>query len=232
MKRQKKFGWCILGISALLCANTGGAVAQDGMQGSSGNSTTMNGNSMGGMNKNAQMLINTLSEEKTEINLLAAQQAQFKKMGGRQNMRLASLWGRMIREHKAASPTLMRLTRKHGGDPAQAKIIMQPVLGSVETMIKATHKTHDMSVKTSQIRWGQTTDPAIKRAMSKRAKMARKHIRWMMPYHSIGGMSSSGQGMNGQQMAMTCPHCNVKMVNGKCPSCGMTMQQMKNTTEQ
>jgi hypothetical protein len=155
------------------------------------------------MNRNAQMLINTLSEEKTEINTLAAQQAQFKKMGGRENMRLAAMWGRWIREHKAASPTLMALTRKHGGDPNQARILKPPVLGSQEKMLNATHKDHEMAVMTSQMRHGQTDDPAIKRAMRKRATLARKHLREMAPYHRMheemthdnhGAMNSSTRG--------------------------------------
>src|SRR4028118_2403745 len=88
--------------------------------------------------KDARMLIQTLSEEKTEINTLAAQQAAFKKMGGRENQRIAGLLGRMIRDHKAASPTLMRLTQRNGGNPAEAKILKPPVLGNKQKMLHAT----------------------------------------------------------------------------------------------
>jgi hypothetical protein len=100
---------CALGVVML----AGSARAQGDMAGDTRSS-------------NAQMLINTLSEEKTEINTLAAQQAQFRKLGGRENMRLVALWGRMIRDHKAASPTLMSLTRRNGGDPMQARIMKPP----------------------------------------------------------------------------------------------------------
>ncbi|MDF2439900.1 MAG: hypothetical protein JWN98_884 [Abditibacteriota bacterium] len=219
---------CALSV-AILAGSTRVAQAQNDMAGDA-------------RSKNAQMLLNTLSEEKTEINTLAAQQAQFKKMGGRENLRLAALWGRWIRDHKAAGPTLMRLARKHGGDPNQAKILKPPALGTQEQMLNATHKDHEMSVMTSQLRHGTTTDPAIKRAMQTRASIARKHLRQMAPYHKmhhemmhdgkmgnkkVSSQNAGSQKAGMQKVAMTCPHCNVKMVNGKCPSCGMTMQQMK-----
>jgi len=37
--------------------------------------------------------------------------------------------------------------------------------------------------------------------------------------------------MGGKMMSMDCPHCKVKMVNGKCPMCGMTVKQMKGSTK-
>ena len=201
---------CTLGVAML--AGTGAVQAQDNSD----------------MDREAQALVNTLSEEKTEINTLAAQQAMFKKMGGRENMKLAAMWGRWIRDHKAGSPTLMRLTRKHGGDPMQAKIMKPPVLGSQEQMLNATHKDHEMAVMTSQMRYGMTSDPAVKRAMHKRANTARKHLRQMAPYHKMHHQMMQ----DGKMMSMNCPHCNVKMVNGKCPQCGMTMKQMKGDSMQ
>lgn len=33
--------------------------------------------------------------------------------------------------------------------------------------------------------------------------------------------------MAGKKMAMMCPHCNVRMKNGKCPKCGMTEAEAK-----
>jgi hypothetical protein len=130
----------------------------------------------------AEMLIATLSEEKTEINTLAAQQAMFRRMGDRESTRLARLWGVWIREHKAGGPMLMRLIRANGGDPEAAKILKPPVLGDKAKMLHATHMDHEAAVKTSQMRWAATRDPQIRMAMHKRANLARKHIRQMMPY--------------------------------------------------
>jgi rubrerythrin len=75
---------------------------------------------------------------------------------------------------------------------------------------------------TSQMRHGMTNDPAIKRAMTKRAAIARKHLRQMAPYHKM----HQHMMQDGKRVPMNCPHCNVKMVNGKCPMCGMTAKQM------
>src|SRR4028118_1431099 len=80
--------------------------------GSSSSNTSMSGGSMTNMNmsssqmrmRNAQMLIQTLSEEKTEINELAAQREAFLRLGTTQDRRIARLWLRWINEHKAASP--------------------------------------------------------------------------------------------------------------------------------
>jgi hypothetical protein len=162
--------------------------------------------------KNAQMLIQTLSEEKTEINTLAGQQAQLKKMGGRENRRLAAMWGRWIREHKAAGPTLMRLIRQNGGDPNQARILKPPVLGTQERMLNATHMDHEKAVMTSQMRHAATNSGAIKRAMHKRANLARKHLRQMAPYHRMHDNMAGNdrmKDMNGQN-----PHKEMMQVQG------------------
>lgn len=141
-------------------------------------------NSMGDMrSKNAQMLIQTLSEEKTEINALAAQQAAFRRMGGAENMRIARMWGVWIREHKAGGPMFERLIRANGGNPNAAKILKPPVLGTKAQMLMATHKDHEAAVMTSQMRHRMTNSTAIKAAMSKRAKLARKHLKQMAPLH-------------------------------------------------
>ncbi len=180
--------------------------------------------------KNAQMLIQTLSEEKTEINALAAQQAAFRKMGGRENLKIAAMWGRWIAEHKAGGPMFMKLIKQNGGDPMAAKVLKAPPLGDKMKMMMATHKDHQAAVMTSQMRYSMTDSQAIKMAMMKRAKLARKHLGQMKPMHDAmmkGGMKMGD--MNGMHMAQgaMCPHCNVKMVGGKCPECGMTMAQMK-----
>lgn len=186
--------------------------------------------------KNAQMLIQTLSEEKTEIASLAAQQAAFKKMGGRENLKIASMYGRWIAEHKAGGPMFMKLIKQNGGDPMAAKILKAPPLGDRATMLMATHKDHEAAVATSRMRYSMTNSAAIKMAMSKRVKLASKHLAQMKPFHKemmMGGMKMNGGkmdgAMNGSKMAQAtmCPHCNVKMKDGKCPECGMTMAQMK-----
>jgi len=145
-------------------------------------SMSMNNSSMM-RQRNAQMLIRTLSEELTEINTLAAQQARFRAMGDSESQRIARLWGVWIREHKAAGPTLRNLIRANGGNPDQAMILKAPVLGSKAQMLEATHRDHEAAVMTSQMRYGMTNSRAIKRAMNKRANLARKHIRQMMPFH-------------------------------------------------
>lgn len=165
---------------------------------------------------NAQMLIKTLSEEKTEINALASQQAQFRKMGGETNNDIARMFGRWIREHKAGGPMFMKLTKQNGGDPMDAKVLKSPVLGDRDEMLTATHKDHEAAVMTSQMRYAKTGSAAIKMAMHKRANLARKHLRQMAPYLKMDRMA-----------AMNCPMCNVKMEDGKCPMCGMTADQMK-----
>ena len=188
--KTKKAKW-LLGLCTVMLGSAGLVRAQhddnnmDGMD-RAANAVANAGASVDAMDtrtRNAQMLIQTLSEEKTEINTLAAQQAMFRRMGGRENTRLARLWGQWIREHKAGGPTLMRLIRQNGGDPMQARILKAPVLGTQERMLDATHKDHEMAVMTSQMRHGMTNSGAIKRAMRKRANLARKHIRQMAPYH-------------------------------------------------
>jgi hypothetical protein len=200
--------------------------------------------------KDARMVTQTLSEEKTEIQQLAAQQAMLKKMGGPENRRIASMFGRWIVEHKAAGPTLMNLIRKHGGNPTDVKILKAPVLGDKTKMLHATMVDHMKAVESSRARAAMTNDAAVKKAMRARIALASKHMRQMKPYHNEkncpmcaqmmkGGMKGgmqhgmmhgmkSGGTMNGKKTAaVMCPHCHVAMVNGKCPECGMTMEQMK-----
>jgi hypothetical protein len=105
-------------------------------------------------------------------------------MGGAQNMRIANMFGRWIREHKAAGPTLEKLIRRNGGNPASATLLKSPVLGNKMQMLHATHMDHMAAVATSQQRHAATNSAAIKMAMSNRAKLARKHLRQMEPYHN------------------------------------------------
>ena len=177
------------GTSALQdSASDGASNAISSGSGSGSGSGMAGGSGMDARAQNAQMLIRTLSEEKTEINTLAAQQAQFQKLGGRENLRLAAMWGRWIREHKAAGPALVKLIQQNGGDPMAAKILKAPVLGPQEKMLDVTHKDHEAAVMTSQMRYGMTNSNAIKTAMRKRATLARKHIRQMAPYHAKHNM--------------------------------------------
>jgi rubrerythrin len=154
-------------------------------------------------------------------------------MGDRESLRIHRMWGRWIREHKAGSPTLMRLARNNGGDPNAAKILKPPALGDKAAMLRATHMDHEMAVRTSQARYAATNDRAVKAAMKKRANLARKHIREMMPLMRGMNMSNASMdghnhaGQSGARMAAMCPHCDVAMKNGKCPMCGMTAAQMK-----
>jgi hypothetical protein len=142
----------------------------------------------------------------------------------------------MIRDHKAASPTIVSLIRRNGGDPAAARILKAPVLGSQMQMLHADMMDHMKAESTSQMRYTATDSSAVKTLMKKRAGIARKHMAWMHPYHNARNCPQCAQMMHkmhgsqmtgGDKMAAMCPHCNVKMVNGKCPMCGMTMQQMK-----
>jgi hypothetical protein len=154
--------------------------------------------------RNAQMLIQTLSEERTEINSLAGQREVFLRMGTSQDRRIARLWARWINEHKAASPALIRLIRLNGGDPTEARILKAPPLGSREQMLMATHRDHMAAVMTSQSRFYMTTSSSIRVAMNKRANLARKHIRQMAPFHRgmtmdsgmNSGMSTTSGGMD------------------------------------
>ncbi len=138
--------------------------------------------------KNAAMLIQTLSEEKTEIAALAAQQAKLRQLGGRENRHLATMWGRMIAEHKAGGPTFMRLIKQNGGDPNAAHVLKPAVLGTRQEMVDATHKDHQAAVMTSQMRFAMTNSGAVKRAMHMRGNLARKHLRQMAPYHMMRSM--------------------------------------------
>lgn len=148
--------------------------------------------------RNAQMLVQTLSEERTEINSLAGQREVFLRMGGSENRRIAQMWAVWINEHKAASPTLIRLIRVNGGDPTEARILKAPPLGNREQMLMATHRDHMAAVMTSQTRFYATTSPSIRAAMHKRANLARKHLRQMAPFHRDMNMNMGGNmNMNG-----------------------------------
>ena len=174
------------------------------------------GGSMSGMShsdmrmRNAQMLIQTLSEEKTEIGALAAQREMFLRMGGTENRRIARLWLRWINEHKAGGPTFMRLIRLNGGDPMEAHVLKAPPLGSRAFMLMATHKDHVAAVMTSQMRFNMTMSPSVKAAMHKRANLARKHLRQMTPFHRDmmmnvnmnGGMNNGGMNNGGMNNNM------------------------------
>lgn len=133
--------------------------------------------------QNARLVVDTLSEEKTEINTLKAQAMAFRKMKGSSNKRIANLLDRMRREHEAASPGMMKLATSLGGDPMSAKIMKPPVIGAPSEMMHATHMDHMKAVQTSQMRWKMSNDYRVRAAMNKRANLARKHIRWMKPYH-------------------------------------------------
>lgn len=168
------------------------------------------GGSMSGMSRsdmrmrNAQMLIQTLSEEKTEIGALAAQREMFLRMGGTENHRIARMWLRWINEHKAGGPTFMRLIRLNGGNPMDAHVLKAPPLGSRDFMLMATHRDHVAAVMTSQMRFNMAMSPSVKAAMHKRANLARKHLRQMTTFHrdmmmNRGGMSN---GMNSNMGGM------------------------------
>ena len=77
-----------------------------------------------------------LSEEFTEIHALAAQQMKFRQMGDEESTEIARMYGRWIREHKAGLPMLARLIRLHGADPATAKELKAPVLGTKMEMLQ------------------------------------------------------------------------------------------------
>lgn len=145
--------------------------------------------------QNARFVVDTISEEKTEIAALKAQAAQFRKLGGSKNMKIANLLDRMRREHEAAGPKMMALAKSVGGDPNSAKIMAAPKIGTPMEMLHATHVDHEKAVQMSQMRWGMSNNAAVRAAMHKRGNLARKHIRWMNPYHS----------------AKNCPMCAAMM---------------------
>ena len=133
----------------------------------------------------AQLLIQTLSEEFTEVRNLAAQQARFRQMGDAESHEIARMYGRWIDEHKAGVPALAHLIRQHGGDPETATELKPPVLGTKEEMLRATHAAHVAAVRTSQARYGATSDWDIRWAMNQRANLARKHIAEMNRRHDM-----------------------------------------------
>lgn len=134
--------------------------------------------------KHAQMLIQTLSEEFTEVRELAAQQARFRQMGDAESIQIARLYGWWIEEHKAGVPPLARLIRQHGGNPEEATELRTPRLGTKQEMLHATHMAHEEAVRTSQIRYGATRDWDIRWLMHHRANLAREHIREMQRFHN------------------------------------------------
>ena len=131
----------------------------------------------------AEMLILTLSEEFTEVEELASQQARFRQMGDAESTQIARMYGRWIREHKAGVPVLARLIRIHGGNPEDAKELKNPTLGKKEEMLTATHKAHEAAVAASQMRYAATGEWGIQWFMHMRANMARKHLREMARFH-------------------------------------------------
>jgi len=181
--------------------------AQSKMSGSKMGGAMMGSSKMGGskmaggmMKESATMrqadlnaLMKTLSEEKTEIAQLTAQQAAFRKMGGAENLKISRMWGRWIVEHKAAGPKLMSLIKMHGGNPMMAKVMKSPVLGDKMTMIDSTHKDHVAAVMTSKQRAAMSSDPMVDKAMMGRVKLASKHIRQMAPFHHSMGHMAGGK---------------------------------------
>ncbi len=136
------------------------------------------------MMQNSRLVVDTISEEKTEIAALKAQAAQLRKLGGSKNVKIAKLFDRMRREHEAAGPMLMKLAKSLGGNPSSAKIMMAPKIGSTMEMLHAEHMDHTKAVQSSQMRWKMTNSTKVRSAMNKRATLARKHMKWMMPYHN------------------------------------------------
>lgn len=185
--KLKRWSLCMLAAVATTgVALTVAVHADDKMMSSKMSSSKMSSSKMGmadARSQNAKMLIQTLSEEKTEINTLAAQQAAFRKMGGTENLKIAAMWGRWITEHKAGEPMFEQLIKANGGDPAQAKILKPPVLGSRDAMMMATHKDHQAAVASSRMRAARTNSAAIKQAMKKRMALASKHLKQMAPLH-------------------------------------------------
>ena len=168
------------GVTAVICC--GASMVQAGYDPGPempGNAVRVSANA-----NDAEMLVRTLSEEQTEIRELAGQQAQFRKLGGNGNTRIARMYGRWIREHKAGAPLFVRLIQANGGDPDDVAILHEPRLGRKMDMLHITHMAHMEALRTSQLRHEATPDWNIKRAMRKRADLARKHMREMAPFHN------------------------------------------------
>lgn len=159
---------------------------------------------------NAEMLVRTLSEEKTEIAHLASQQAMFRKMNDMESTKIARMLGMWIRMHKAGAPMLEKLIRANGGDPMDAKVLKPAVLGDKTKMLHATEMEHMAAVETSQIRYGKTNSAAIKMTMHKRANLARTHLKQLKPYHND----------------KNCPMCASMMKGGKSEGTDMKMDGM------
>ena len=150
------------------------------------NSVTVNeGVTMRGAH--AGVLTQTLSEEFTEIEALASQQAKFRAMDNSESTQIARMYGRWIREHKAGVPMLAALIRAHGGNPEDAKELKAPVLGTKMEMLHATHMDHMAAVMSSQLRFKIAKadgDEPVMMFLNKRATMARKHMAEMGKYHN------------------------------------------------
>ena len=150
------------------------------------NSVTVNeGVTMRGAH--AGVLTQTLSEEFTEIEALASQQAKFRAMDNRESTQIARMYGRWIRQHKAGVPMLAALIRAHGGNPEDAKELKAPVLGTKMEMLHATHMDHMAAVMSSQLRFKIAKadgDEPVMMFLNKRATMARKHMAEMGKYHN------------------------------------------------
>jgi hypothetical protein len=160
-----------------------------------------NGHSESVRTAHAQALVKTLSEEFTEVQALASQQAKFREMGDAESTRIARMYGRWIREHKAGVPMLARLIRMHGANPEDATELKKPVLGTKMEMLHATHMDHEAAVMTSQIRFRMADDDGeamMAKFMHMRANMARRHLRQMSRFHN----------------ARFCPMCR-QMMEGK-----------------
>ncbi len=157
------------------------------------------------MQQNPRFVMDTISEEKTEIAALQAQAMQLRKLGGSKNRKIANLLDRMRHEHEAAGPGMMKLAKSLGADPSTTKVMMAPKIGSPMEMLHAAHMDHAKAVQMSQMRWGMSNSPKVRAAMHKRGNLARKHMRWMTPYHS----------------AKNCPMCADMMENGTMMKDGM-----------
>jgi len=170
-------------MSGAIGVSYAGYDEDDGME---GGSMSM-GESSGTRQTHADALVQTMSEEITEIAAMASQQAKFREMGDAESTRIARMYGNWIRDHKAGAPALKKLIVAHGGDPADAKILKAPALGTKMEMLHATHMDHMAAVMTSQMRFKiakADSDEKVMMLMNKRAGVARKHMRQMGKYHN------------------------------------------------
>ncbi len=177
------------GAATVLTLGAGLGVAHAGYDADgammAGNSMDSNGMAMDTKAANREMLIKTLSEEMTEIQHLAAQQTTMRKMDTKTTNAVARMYGNWIRMHKAGVPMLVKLIRQNDGDPTEAKILKPAVLSNdAMKMMHATAMEHQAAVMSSQMRFTMTNSSAIKKAMHKRANVARMHLRELSRYHN------------------------------------------------